>query len=85
MQLDPLFKLAKGFERNMKSGVAWTLLPGIAGIGAVFALHMRIYGSVGLYLLSLGAGTANASLPLLQHKNAPPKHQATLPHNGPAA
>ncbi|EIJ36851.1 heavy metal translocating P-type ATPase [Thiothrix nivea] len=67
-QLDNLFTLANGFDRNMKSGLAWSLLPGIAGIGAVFVLHMRIYGAVGLYLLSLGAGAANATHPLLQRK-----------------
>lgn len=71
-QLDALFALAKGFDRNMKSGLAWSILPGVAGIGAVFALHMRIYGAVGLYILSLGAGAANATLPLLQHKKPPP-------------
>lgn len=67
-QLDNLFTLASGFDRNMKSGLAWSLLPGIAGIGAVFALHMRIYGAVGLYLISLGAGATNAVLPLLKHR-----------------
>ena len=65
-QLEALFELAKSFTRNIKSGIAWSILPGLAGIGAVFVLHMRIYGAVGLYLLSLGAGTANASLPLLR-------------------
>ena len=65
-QLDPLFSLAQGFNRNMKNGLAWSLLPGIAGIGAVFLLHMRIYGAVGLYALSLGAGATNAMLPKLR-------------------
>ncbi|CAA6826295.1 MAG: Lead, cadmium, zinc and mercury transporting ATPase (EC (EC; Copper-translocating P-type ATPase (EC [uncultured Thiotrichaceae bacterium] len=67
-QLDTLFTFSKGFERNMKSGLAWALLPGIAGIGGVFLFHMRIYGAMGLYALSLGAGGVNAALPLLRGK-----------------
>ncbi len=71
-QLGTLFDLAKGFDRNIKSGMAWSLLPGIVGIGAVFLLHMRVYGAVSLYLLSLGAGAANSALPLLKHKRSKP-------------
>lgn len=67
-QLDQLFTLADGFEKNMRSGLAWSLLPGIAGAGAVFIVRMGIYGATSLYLLSLGAGVTNAALPFLQHK-----------------
>ena len=67
-ELDTLFRLSGEFERNMKHGLAWSLLPGIVGIGSVFLLHMRIYGVVGLYMLSLGAGATNSMLPLLKHK-----------------
>lgn len=77
-QLDGLFTLAKGFNRNMKSGMAWSLLPGIVGIGAVFALHMRIYGAMGLYLISLGAGATNSMLPLLKHKEKNGVHQKNV-------
>lgn len=65
-QLDELFKFSKSFENNMKSGLAWVLLPGVVGAGGVFLFHMGIYGAVALFTLSLGAGTINAALPLLR-------------------
>lgn len=67
-QIDNLFTLARGFERNMRSGLAWSILPGIAGAGAVFIVRMGIYGATSLYMLSLGAGVTNAALPLFGHK-----------------
>jgi Cu2+-exporting ATPase len=72
-QLDTLFGLARGFERNVQSGLAWTLLPGIAGAGAVLLVGMGIYGAASLYMFSLGAGVTNASLPYLtqEMRNAP--------------
>ena len=78
-QLDTLFTLARGFEQNVQSGLAWTLLPGIAGAGGVLLVGMGVYGATSLYMLSLGAGVTNASLPYLtQEKRSALKRPLAL-------
>lgn len=65
-QLDTLFASANKFERKIKSNLGWALIPGIAGMGAVFLFRMSIYGAVGLYALSLSIGATNTAVPLLR-------------------
>ena len=78
-QLDNLFDIAHGFERNMRSGLAWSLIPGIAGAGAVFIVRMGIVGATGLYMLSLSAGVTNAALPLFGHNKRRNELKRELP------
>ncbi len=76
-QLGALFELSSSMEQNTQSGFKWSLLSGATGIAGIFFFHVRMYGSLGLYVLSLTGSVGNAMLPLLrkdrQRKDLPAK------------
>lgn len=66
-QLPYLFELAKGLNVNVRNSFGLALSLGGVGVGGIFLLHLGIYSSLVLYIVSLGVGAANAMWPLLSY------------------
>ncbi len=64
-KLSELFELSTSIEKNMKSGFTWSILSGAMGVMGIFLFHVRMYGSLGLYLFTLTGSVGNAMSPLL--------------------
>ncbi len=67
-QLPYLFDLARGFDRNLKTGFTAAMLPGFLIIGGVFFGQMGVLGSLLVYNAGLFTGLGIAMLPLLRHR-----------------
>ncbi|HDN26462.1 MAG TPA: heavy metal translocating P-type ATPase [Thioploca sp.] len=70
-KLEQFFELAQYFDKNQKTGLATTLVPGVLCVGGIFFLHFGILSSMMFYNVSAIAGIGNALSPLL--KKAPEK------------
>ncbi|MDD5755194.1 MAG: HAD-IC family P-type ATPase, partial [Methylococcales bacterium] len=66
--LPALFDIAEEMHKNIDTGFKTVLIPGVVGIAGVLLFDFKIYATLVLYMLSLGAGTFNAMLPVLQNR-----------------
>ncbi len=67
-QLPNLFTLSRQFDKNMKIGLAASIIPCFCIIGGVFIVHLSLLGSVLIYNAGLLAGIGVAMMPLLQSR-----------------
>jgi heavy metal translocating P-type ATPase len=77
-----LFDLSYEMEKNIRRGFGTALIPGAIGVAGVFLMNFTVNMAILLSLVSLGTGTLNAVLPLLQHRQQRSgKHQALSSSN----
>lgn len=70
-QLPHVFDVAAEYDRNTKTLMATTFVPGLASLGGVFLLGTGNALALGLFNLSMIAGLVNAIWPALQNIDEP--------------